>query len=242
MSNQNMKVEIWSDIMCPFCYIGKRHFEAALSHFEHKDKVEVEWKSFQLDPSILEEVKVRTDIYQYIANRKGMSIDDVKTMFENVTGMAKNAGLDFNFDTQLVANSIKAHRIIQFAKEKNLGDQAEEVLFNAYFTEGKDLADDSTLLELGQKIGLTEQDINAALSQDEFLKYAKDDIAEASDLGVDSVPFFVLNRKFAVKGAQPAHHFLDALKQAYNDFEKAQEFKTLDSDAGASCDVDGSCN
>lgn len=242
MSNNTMKIEIWSDIMCPFCYIGKRHFEAALEKFDHKDHIEIEWKSFQLDPTIPEEVKVRTDISQYIANRKGMDLDDVKTMFSNVAEMAKNVGLDYNFDTQLVANSLKAHRIIQFAKEKNLGDLAEESFFKAYFTNGKDLGDHADLVEIGKETGLTEEDINMALSQDEYLKYAKDDIAEAADLGVDSVPFFVFNRKYAVKGAQPSHHFLDALKQSYADFNKNQTLTTLDSKEGASCDIDGNCN
>lgn len=237
-----MKIEIWSDIMCPFCYIGKKHFEAALTQFEHKDKVEIEWKSFQLDPTIPEEVKVRTDIAQYISNRKGMNIDDVKAMFQNVTEMAKNAGLDYDFDTQIVANSLKAHRIIQLAKEKNLGDQSEEVFFKAYFTNGKDLGNDSDLLELGQEIGLSEDDVNKALIQDEYLKYAKEDITEAAELGVDSVPFFVFNRKYAVKGAQPVHHFLDALKQSYQDFSKTLTLRTLESNDAASCDMDGSCN
>lgn len=242
MNQNKMKIEIWSDIMCPFCYIGKRHFEAALEQFDHKDQVEVEWKSFQLDPTIPEEVKIRTTMSEYIANRKGMDINDVNVMFENVTGMAKTAGLDFDFETQLLANSIKAHRIIQFAKEKGLGDQAEEVFFKAHFTDGKDLGDDATLLDLGQLIGLSADDVNQALQQDEFLKYAKDDIAEASDLGVDSVPFFVFNRKFAVKGAQPVHHFLDALKQSYVDFNKDSGFTTLESNNGASCDVEGKCD
>lgn len=242
MSNNTMKIEIWSDIMCPFCYIGKRHFEAALAQFEHKDKVEIEWKSFQLDPTIPEEVKVRTDIAQYISTRKGMAIDDVKAMFQNVTEMAKNAGLDYDFDTQIVANSLKAHRIIQLAKEKNLGDQSEEVFFKGYFTNGKDLGNDSDLLELGQEIGLSEDEVNKALTQDEYLKYAKEDITEAAELGVDSVPFFVFNRKFAVKGAQPAHHFLDALKQSYQDFAKTSTLTTLESNDAASCDIDGNCN
>ncbi len=242
MSHNTMKIEIWSDIMCPFCYIGKRHFEAALEQFDHKNNVEIEWKSFQLDPDIPEEVKVRTDIYQYISNRKGMALEEVKLMFGNVIDMGKKAGLDYNFDAQLVANSMKAHRIIQFAKEKNLGDKAEEVFFKAYFTDGKDLGDTTSLIALGQEIGLSEQDINDALSNDQFLKYAKEDITEAKELGIDSVPFFVFNRKFAVKGAQPTHHFLDALKQAYADFDKSQTLKTLESNEGTSCDIDGNCN
>lgn len=242
MSQNKMKVEIWSDIMCPFCYIGKRHFEAALDQFEHKDQVEVEWKSFQLDPSIPEEVKIRTSMTDYMANRKGMSPEDVQSMFSSVIDMAKRAGLDFNFDNQLLANSIKAHRLIQLAKEKSLGDQAEEVLFKAYFQEGKDLADDTTLYTLGEAIGFSNEEVEKALSQDEYLKNAKDDIAEAQYLGVDSVPFFVFNRKFAVKGAQPTHHFLDGLKQSFADFNQEGILQNLDSAKGASCDAEGNCD
>lgn len=132
-----MKIEIWSDVMCPFCYIGKRNFETALSQFADKDHIEVEWKSFQLDPDIPE---VPNESYeQYLVKRKGLSLEQVQGMLANVTESAKQVGLEYNFDTSVMVNSRKAHQLIQFAKSKNLGDAAEERLFKAFFTEGKSL-------------------------------------------------------------------------------------------------------
>ena len=234
-----MKVEIWSDIMCPFCYIGKRNFEMALQHFEHKNDIEVEWKSFQLDPSIPEEVKVRTDIYTFFANKKGMSVEEARNMHQNVIDYAQNSGLQFNFDILMVANSIKAHRIIQLATTKGLANDVEEIFFQSYFVDGKDLGNIETLVELGSSVGLEKSEIENALADDSYLKAAVDDIGEAANLGIDSVPYFVFNRKYAVQGAQPAHHMLEALKQAYQDFKNNSEKPLQNLGSGESCSVDG---
>src|SRR5690606_25816142 len=149
-----VNVDIWSDIMCPFCYIGKRRFDDALSQFEHKEEVKVTWHSFQLDPSI--KPQPGKSAVDYLAERKGQSREWSMHMHENVTQMAKEAGLTYNFDKAVVANSFDAHRLIHLAQENGLGDAAEERLFTAYFTEGKDIADPLTLVELGKEIGLAE--------------------------------------------------------------------------------------
>ena len=130
-----MKVEIWSDVMCPFCYIGKRRFEAALLKFEHKDEVEIIWKSFQLNPHM--KTDPEKNINQYLAEIKGWTLDQAESMNERVTQMAKAEGLHYDFDKAIVANSFDAHRLIQLAKTHNKGDEAEERLFKAYFSEGK---------------------------------------------------------------------------------------------------------
>ncbi len=238
---QKMKVEIWSDVMCPFCYIGKRHFEEALANFEHKDLVEIEWKSFLLDPDIPEKVDGK-NVYEYLAERKGMSVEQSKQMHERVVEMAKNAGLDYNFDIAVVANAFKAHRLIQLAKRKGLGDAAEELLFKSYFTEGKNIADEITLVNLGKEIGLTESDVNDALSNKEFQFLVNKDIEEARAIGVSGVPFFVLDRKYAVSGAQPAESFTGALTQAVNEWKQANPTKLKNLSEGDSCDVDGNCD
>ena len=126
MNQHKMKVEIWSDIMCPFCYIGKRNFEAGLAQFSEREQIEVEWKSFQLDPTMEEVPKYQDDLYMYLADRKGFSYEQSKAMHMNLVQSAKSVGLEYNFDRALVTNSMKAHRIIQMAKTKGLGDEAEE--------------------------------------------------------------------------------------------------------------------
>ena len=211
-----MKVEVWSDVMCPFCYIGKRNYEQALAQFDHKDKVEIVWKSFQLDPQIGFDGAI-TDVYQYLEEKKGISRDQLKKMHEQVTLMARNAGLEYHLDKTVMANSFRAHRVIQLAKEKGVGDKAEEQFFYANFTEGKNFDDEAVLLQLGKNIGLTEKDVMDALNLDKYATKVKGDIYEAKELGINGVPFFVFDRKFAVSGAQPPAMFLKALKQAYTE-------------------------
>lgn len=236
-----MKVEIWSDVMCPFCYIGKRHFESALEQFEDKKDIQIEWKSFLLDPDVPENVGNK-NVYEYLAERKGLSVEQSKQMHERVVEMAKNAGLDYNFDIAVVANSFKAHRLIQLAKTKGLGDEAEELLFKSYFTEGKNIADEETLISLAEQIGLTKADLNEALLNQDFQFLVNKDVEEARAIGVSGVPFFVFDRKYAVSGAQPAESFLGALKQSVNEWKKSNASGLQNLSSGESCDVDGNCN
>ncbi|MBN8692365.1 MAG: DsbA family oxidoreductase [Bacteroidetes bacterium] len=213
MSTAKVKVEIWSDIMCPFCYIGKRHFEEALKQLENNKDIEVIWHSFQLDPDLPKPAR-KLNVYQYLAERKGISYENSVSMHENVVQMAKNAGLDYHFEKAVVANSFDAHRLIQFAKTKGLGDEAEERLFKAYFTEGKNMCDAATLLQLAKEIGLDEKEANAVINSDAYAAEVKKDIEEAYKIGVTGVPFFVFNRKYVVSGAQPSSTFYGALKNS----------------------------
>lgn len=237
-----MKVEIWSDIMCPFCYIGKRNFEGALSQFADSANIEVEWKSFQLDPTIPQHFDKQVNVYQYLADRKGMSLDQSKAMHDRVVKMASEAGLQYNFDKAVVANSFNAHRMIQLAKTKGLGDAAEERLFLAYFTEGKNFGDAEVLEALGKDIGLTESDVRDALSNENYATKVKKDLAEADSIGVTGVPFFVFDRKFAVSGAQPSQAFLQALNQSYGEWKKNQPAAVLKVEEGPSCTPQGKCD
>ena len=210
-----MKVEIWSDIMCPFCYIGKRNFEAALREFDAKNEIEIEWKSFQLDPTIPKSFEKKVSTYEYLAERKGMPVERSKEMHDNIVETARKVGLTYNFEKAVVANSFDAHKLIQLAKTKGLGDAAEESLFKAYFSNGQDMSDHSTLIRLGKEIGLNEEEITAALVSEEFEAKVNFDVSEGSQLGVTGVPFFVFDRKYAVSGAQPIETFLNALKQSH---------------------------
>ncbi|MFN7911404.1 MAG: DsbA family oxidoreductase [Bacteroidota bacterium] len=221
MTNEKMRVEIWSDIMCPFCYIGKRQFEEALKEFSSFGKIEVVWRSFLLDPS-LPKPSSKLSTYEYLAKRKGISLEQSISLHRNVSDMAKGVGLNYNFDIAVVANSFDAHRLIQLAKTFGLGDKAEERLFKAYFSEGKDMCDVNLLIALGKEIGISEVDLNQLLISDSFADEVKSDIEDAKRIGVTGVPFFVFNRQYAVSGAQGSDVFKDILQKAFTSWEKAE--------------------
>jgi predicted DsbA family dithiol-disulfide isomerase len=215
-----MRVEIWSDVMCPFCYIGKRRFEKALALFPYKDAVVVEWKSFQLDPSIQSEPG--KTINQYLAERKGWSLEQARQINSQVTETAATLGLHYDFDKAIVANSFDAHRFAHLAAGHGLGDAAEEALFRAYFTEGRDVSDHNILAQLGLEIGLDIAEVKQALEGNDYAADVRKDISEAESLGARGVPFFVLDRKYAVSGAQPEDTFARALEQAFAEWEQKQ--------------------
>jgi protein disulfide-isomerase len=240
INSSKIKIEVWSDIMCPFCYIGKRNYEMALAKFEHSDQIEIEWKSFQLDPYLPETSS--ENVYEYLAKRKGLGLEQVMQLHENVTNSARIVGLEYNFDKTQISNSFKAHQLIQFSKSKNLGDEAEEVLFYAYFTEGKNLSDINVLIELGQKIGLDANEIITVINNKSFEKNVLKDIEEARQIGVKGVPFFVFDRKYAVSGAQPVDSFYDTLEQTYKEWLEKNNITTLSiNNEGESCDTNGNC-
>ena len=231
-----MKIEIWSDVMCPFCYIGKRHLEAALEDFPQKDEVEIVWKSFQLNPDMPESSE--ENVYEYLAKAKGISLEQSKQMHERVEEMAANAGLDYNFDIAKVANSFKAHRVLQLAKRKKLGDELKEALLEAYFIKGRNTSDYNTLVELATSVGITEAEVELALNEEQFASYVNQDIDEARQIRVQGVPFFVFDRKYAVSGAQPVEHFKATLEKVQ---AESSSFINTSPEQGDSCDVDGNC-
>ena len=214
-----MKIEIWSDIMCPFCYIGKRKFEAALSQVEFKDSIEVEWKSFLLNPDIVTDPSKST--VEYLADVKNMSVEQAREMTDQVVQMAAQSGLEFNYDKTVVANTRNAHRLIQMAKVHLLGDKAEEILFEAYFSGGRNMDDKDTLVELGEKIGLDQEEVRQMLDSDQFDDKVRQEIFEAQQIGVRGVPFFVIDNKFAISGAQQENVFVNALIKAYEEKDGA---------------------
>lgn len=240
-TTMKMKVEIWSDVMCPFCYIGKRKFEAALKEFEHKNNIELVWKSFQLDPHLKTDPSKST--VQHLAESKGWTMEYTRNTIKYVTDMAAGVGLSYDFDKAVVANSFDAHRFIQYAKSQGKGDEAEEALFKAYFTEGKNTADHAVLSELGKQIGLSEAHVKTMLSGNDYATEVKNDIAESQQIGVTGVPFFVIDRKYAVSGAQDSKVFLETLNKAWK--EHAITAPSSDnqpsSATGSVCTPEGEC-
>lgn len=239
MNTTTMKVEIWSDVMCPFCYIGKRKFEAALAQFPDSANVELIWKSFQLDPEA-KSVSGQS-VYQYLAERKGISLRQSEQMHDNVVKMARDAGLDYHFEKAVIANSFDAHRLAHLAKKHGLGDAMEERLFKAYFTEGADVSDPEVLIRLGKEIGLPEEEIRSVLSSDAYATEVRQDITEAGQIGIRGVPFFVFDRKYAVSGAQQTEVFLETLEKAFAEWRKMNPVSNLQVTEGAVCTPDGEC-
>lgn len=236
-----MKIEIFSDVACPWCFIGKRRFETALASFAHRDEVEVEWKSFQLDPS-LPEHDHRKEI-DYLSETKGMPRDQVIQMLAHVTQQAAGEGLEYDFDSLVVANSWKAHRVIQRAKSVSLetAEHLEEQLFRAHFEDGKNIGSEEVLVELGTAAGLTAEQVREALDEDRWETAVKQDLATAQALGVAGVPFFVLERKYGISGAQSVEVFTQALEQSWAESQPLQMVQPAGATGtdGASDDLHG---
>lgn len=234
-----MKIEIWSDIMCPFCYIGKRRFEAGLAQFAHKDEVTIEWKSFLLSPEM--KTDPTRNLNEFLAEHKGIPLDEAKRLNDYVAEMAAGAGLTYNLDKAIPANSFNAHRFLHFAKKHGRQEAAEEKLFSAYFTEGKNIDDAETILSLAAGLGLDTNALTEAMGSDAFVADVVADIEEAQKIGVRGVPFFVFNRKYAVSGAQESSAFLEILDKSYSEWAETAAPK-LDVINGQSCAVDGNCD
>ncbi|WP_075351431.1 DsbA family oxidoreductase [Algoriphagus marinus] len=235
-----MKIEIWSDVVCPFCYIGKRKMEKALAKFPQKDAIEIEWKSFQLNPDQKTDTSVST--LEHLAASKGWTLDQTREITANVVEMAKSEGLDFDFENAVVANTRNAHQLIHLAKSAGKGNEMKERLLAAYFSEGKNVDDFNTLISLGIEIGLTEDTIKKALETGAYENAVETDIYESRQLGVRGVPFFVLDRKFGISGAQADEVFTQTLEKAWSEYEKTnQPIQMTGSDDSEACNINGDC-
>ncbi len=232
-----MKVEIWSDIACPWCYIGRRRFETALKQFEHGDQVEVIWRSFQLDPTAPREYAGSAN--DMLMERYGMSRQQAEAAHARVTALAADEGLEYRFDRAHPVNSLDAHRLIHLAAAHGLQGKMKERLQKAYFTEGLVVSDHETLARLGEEVGLDREEILTMLRGDSYAAEVRAEARRAQQLGSRGVPFFVLDEKYAVSGAQPAELFLQALEQTWADAHPLVEIAeaSMDSCADENCAV-----
>ena len=235
-----MKVEVWSDIMCPFCYIGKRHFEQALLQFGAAGAITLEWKSFQLDPTLPKHAAYQ-DTYQYLSARKGIDPAQAKEMTTNIIEAGNAAGLTFRFDRAIVANTFDAHRLLHFAKTHQLGNALKEQLFRAHFSDGKNIADADILTTLAGEVGLDAKAAQQVIQSNQYADAVADDIREARQIGIQGVPFFIFNRKYAVSGAQPATVFLQTLEKSFAEWRTEHPAITLEASGGPSCSPGGTC-
>lgn len=236
MENQ-LKIQIWSDVMCPFCYIGKRKIEEALNQFENKDSVAIEWKSFQLDPSFV--ATPNESIIDHLAEKYRKDNDWAQTMIANMTENAKRSGLDFHFEKAILANSLNAHRLLHLAKKHNLANELEELLFKAYLTDGKNVNDLQTLVSLGIEVGLEKDTIEEVLHSDIYTSEVRHDQEVAQSIGATGVPFFVFDNKYAISGAQPADVFLKTLEKSWKEGNFETKLKIQNTADDNSCGIDG---
>lgn len=229
-----MLVEIWSDIACPWCYIGKTRFEAALAEYEHKDAVEVVWRSFELQP---EAPKTNPEpTAKHLADKYGRSPAQIEEMLAHVTEVAASDGLEYRLGNALAANTFDAHRLVHLATKHGVGREVMTRLMQAYQGEGLDVSDPETLVRLAGEAGLAEEDTSRVLASDEFAAEVRADERRARTLGVNGVPFFVFDELHGVSGAQPKEFFLGALRKLG---PQAKPVTLLNADADGACTDDG---
>ncbi len=208
-----MHVEIWSDIACPWCYVGKRRFEAALEAFEHSDEVTVTWRSFELDPGAPAE---RTgERAAHLAEKYGVSVDEARAMEDGMTRTAAGDGLDFRFDRARSGNTRDAHRLVHLAADHDLQDAMKERLFRAYLSEGELISDHDTLVRLGAETGVPEAEVRELLGSERYAAEVEQEERLGAALGITAVPFFVVDRAIGAAGAQPADVLVGLLDQGW---------------------------
>lgn len=235
-----MKIEIWSDVACPFCYIGKAHLDEALSSFAEAGEIEVVWKSYQLDPTL--PYVAETDLYASLSEKKGMSPEQVRQMTTQVKQMAQKAGLTLDFDRAVPVNTMYAHILLQYAKTMSKGNEMKMRLLRAYFQEGENVASKETLIKLGAEIGLEAKAVQDALENEKYRAAVEKDVAEASAYGISGVPFFAVNDKYGISGAQPVEVFTKTIEKAYAEWKESNPGKKFETIEGAVCKPDGACD
>lgn len=236
-----MKVEVWTDIMCPYCYIGKIHYEKALQQFEHADEVELEIKAFQLNPE-LPGLGKGYPVTEYLTQTAGLKEEKMNQMFDGVKQLADDAGVGFNLPNAVAANTRDAHRLIKLAATKGVESEVLRRISKAYFEEAKDYSDRELLISIGMDAGLEEQKIRTMLESDDYLYEIKQDIQEMGNLGFDTVPTFLMDRRQAIIGSEPVDLFLKVLKKAHNHWKNRTEAeKQMTVTKGKSCTADGVC-
>jgi len=235
-----VKIEIWSDVVCPWCYIGKRRIEAALADFAHSDEVEVHWRAYQLDPGAPTAPTGSTS--EMLASKYGQSPAGVQQMQDRVEAVAAEEGLVYRLSETLHLNTVDAHRVVHLALEQGGNDlqgQVEEALFSAYFTEARNVADHAVLREIAVAAGLDAARVEEVLASREFESAVHADIEQAQAYGASGVPFFVIDEKYGVSGAQPKEVFAQVLERAWSEARPSIEVLATGGADGQECGPDG---
>jgi len=233
-----VEIDIWSDIVCPFCYLGKRRLEAALAAFPHRDEVRVTWHSFELDRGA--EAVSDLSLVDLVARKYGITRDQAVEQHRSIASAAAELGLEFNWERARYGNTFDAHRVVHLAAEHGLAGVAHDRLMRAYFTDGLAVGDRETLASLALEIGLDESEVREMLASDDYGNHVRSDEATARMLGIEAVPFFVLDRKYGVSGAQPVEVFTQALETAWATRHERPEPVAVGAGCGGGCG-DGGC-
>lgn len=231
---KKLRVDVWSDIACPWCYVGKRRLEAALAGFPHRDAVEVVWRAFELDPAAPRTRESSVSYAERLAKKYGSSVSQAEAMIQRMTDVAAEDGLVFRFDKIRPGNTFDAHRVLHLAAERGVQDAVKERLLRAYMTEGEAIGLPEVLVRLAGEAGLDEEEVHAALTTDAYTREVRADEENARAIGITGVPFFIVGGRYAVSGAQPAELLGRVLEQAWS--EMATETPLAE---GAACGPDG---
>ncbi|HWK22556.1 MAG TPA: DsbA family oxidoreductase [Ureibacillus sp.] len=233
-----MKIEVWSDYVCPFCYIGKRQLEKSIKDSGFEGQIEVELKSFLLDPTT--PLDTNNSVYASLSKKFNISENQAKEMTKNVAERAKEVGLQYNFDFMKEANTTSAHRLAKWANTKGKGEQLSERILQSYFLEGGAIGKQEVLLNLVEEVGLDKEEALEVLKSEKFVDKVEQDISEAQNLGVRGVPFFVIDNKYGISGAQPKDVFDQAITKAADEAGLKPRIKMV-GESGEIC-ADGQCD
>lgn len=234
-----MVVEVWSDVACPYCFIGKKKFEKALRQFPGNDKIKILWKSFQLSPDLKTDPAI--NMYEYLCESKGINVEEAKEMTYFAGEAARTADIELNFDKVIPANTLNAHILIHFAGQYNLQNEITDKLFRAHFSEGRNIDDKTVLKDLASESGLDITRLDKAFNDDNFTDKVREDIYEAGQMAIRSVPFFVFNRKYAVSGAQDPVVFLRTLEKSFAEWESEVAAEKAEIIQGPGCSAEKGC-
>ena len=232
---KKLRIDVWSDIACPWCYVGKRHLEAALERFAHRDDVEVVWRAFELDPAAPRERQLTGSYADRLAKKYGTSAREAQSRIDRMIDIARADGLVFDFDRIRPGNTFDAHRLLHLAHERGVQDAVKERLLRAYMSEGEPIGNPDALLRLASEAGLDSDTVRATLAGDGYAREVREDEREAHELGIQGVPFFVLGGRYGISGAQPADLLLQAIEQAWSERDE----KPVALGEGAVCGPDG---
>lgn len=233
---QTLKVEIWSDIVCPFCFLGKRKFEQALEQFDHKQDIEIIWRSFQLNPGVQTDTSM--PVYKYLSRTKGISEEVAKQMTQQITERGLEVGIEYKFDETTVNNTLLAHCFLHYALDQGKQNEAKELLLSVYFEKGENVDDLETIMNIGRILDFDEGELRAVLTENRYKKEVLADMELAQRFGVRGVPFFVFDRKYAVSGAQEIPVFIQTLIKAHDEWKNRLAVQTIQVTEGESCSTD----
>lgn len=215
-----MRITIWSDFVCPFCFIGQAHLDTALENFEHKDEVDIEYKSYLLMPDA--EYQPGVSYYEFFSEKFGMPVDKAEEQLKQQAESAKESGVIMNHDIAKIANTFNTHRAFQYAKEHGKGTEFFKRFYAAHFTDGEVLSDTDTIVRISEEIGLDGEEVRNIVENEEHTDKVQQDISQAQQLGVQGVPFFLVNDKYSISGAQPVELFRQALSQIREEEQTAE--------------------